>query len=79
MREYEYDAMNNQLKECLKVSGEQACATLYQYDKKGQRIKEISPLKEEKTYAYDGNGNLISILDEDQNQTTIRYDLNSQP
>ena len=79
VREYEYDAMNNQLKECLKVSGEQACATLYQYDKKGQRIKEISPLKEEKAYAYDGNGNLISILDEDQNQTTIRYDLNSQP
>ncbi len=78
VREYEYDAMNNQLKECLKVSGEQACATLYQYDKKGQRIKEISPLKEEKAYAYDGNGNLISILDEDQNQTTIRYDLNSQ-
>ena len=77
--EYEYDAMNNQIRECLNASGEQACTTLYQYDRKGQRIKEISPLKEEKAYTYDGNGNLTSILDEEQNQTAIRYDLNSQP
>ena len=76
---YEYDAMNNQIRECLTVSGEQTCATLYQYDRKGQVVREISPLLEEKTYTYDGNGNITAIMDEDQNQTTVRYDLNNLP
>lgn len=76
---YEYDAMNNQIRECLSDSGEETHATLYQYDKKGQVIKEINPVLDEKAYAYDGNGNLSLILDEDGNETSVRYDLNNRP
>ena len=76
---YEYDAMNNRIKECLSASGEQTCITLYQYDKKGRRIKEINPALEEKVYTYDGNGNLSSMTDEDTNKTTVSYDLNNKP
>ncbi len=76
---YEYDAMNNQIKECLSMSQEQACATIYQYDKKGRIVREINPMSDEKTYTYDGNGNIVSIRDEDRNETTVRYDLNNKP
>ncbi len=76
---YEYDAMNNQIRECLSDSGEETHATLYRYDKKGRVIKEINPALDEKAYAYDGNGNLSLVLDEDGNQTSVRYDLNNRP
>ena len=76
---YEYDAMNNRIKECLTASGEQRCATLYQYDKKGRMIREINPLLEEKVYTYDGNDNPVSCLDEEQRETVVCYDLNNQP
>ena len=61
---FEYDAMNNQIKEYLSDSGEQKAVTVYQYDLKGRRIREINPLLDEKAYAYDGNGNIITITDE---------------
>lgn len=76
---YEYDAMNNRIKECMNSSGEQICATLYQYDKKGRVIKEITPILEEKVYNYDGNDNLTSFLDEERKETIVTYDLNNQP
>ncbi len=76
---YEYDAMNNQIKECLSMSQEQTCPTIYQYDKKGRIVREINPMSDEKAYTYDGNGNIVSILDEDRNETTVRYDLNNKP
>lgn len=76
---FAYDAMNNQIRECLSGGEGQTCATLYQYDKLGRMVKEINPLLDEKTYAYDGNGNIVSILDEDGNETTVRYDLNNRP
>ena len=76
---FEYDAMNNQIKECLAVSGEQKCITIYQYDQKGRMIREINPVADEKSYTYDANGNLASVIDEDENETIIRYDLNNRP
>lgn len=76
---YEYDAMNNQIKECLSTTEGQSNATLYLYDKKGQMVRELNPLSEEKLYTYDGNGNVVSILDEDGQETGVRYDLNDKP
>ena len=71
--------MNNQIKEYLSDSGEQKAVTVYQYDLKGRRIREINPLLDEKAYAYDGNGNIITITDEEAGVTTVRYDLNNRP
>ena len=76
---FEYDAMNNRIRECMDASGEQTCITLYQYDKKGRRIKEILPLLAEKVYNYDGNDNVISFTDEEGQETTACYDLNNRP
>ncbi|MBQ6888040.1 MAG: fibronectin type III domain-containing protein [Lachnospiraceae bacterium] len=76
---YEYDAMNNQIKECQLISGEQTCVTLYRYDKRGCRVREIDPVSEEKAYTYDGNGNVVSVVDEEKNETAVRYDLNNRP
>ena len=76
---FEYDAMNNRIRECMDSSGEQTCITLYQYDKKGRRIKEILPLLEEKVYNYDGNDNMVSFTDEEGQETTVCYDLNNRP
>ncbi|MCM1056092.1 MAG: DUF6531 domain-containing protein [Firmicutes bacterium] len=76
---YEYDAMNNQIKECMDAPGEPICATLYQYDKKGRMIKEILPILDEKVYDYDGNDNMVSFTDEEGQETTVRYDLNDRP
>ena len=78
--QYAYDAMNNQIKECrLSEEGEQTHITLYQYDKRGGMIREIDPLLAEKTYTYDGSGNIISMVDEEENETTVRYNLNHLP
>ena len=77
--EYEYDEVNNRVKECLSEDGVQKCITLYQYDRKGHRVKETNPLAGEKSYVYDGNGNLTEATDEDGNRTVISYDLNSRP
>ncbi len=78
--QYVYDAMNNQIKECrLSEEGEQTHITLYQYDKRGGMIREIDPLLAEKTYTYDGSGNIISMVDEEENETTVRYNLNHLP
>ncbi len=71
--------MNNRIRECMDASGEQTCITLYQYDKKGRRIKEILPLLAEKVYNYDGNDNMISFTDEEGQETTACYDLNNRP
>ena len=78
--QYAYDAMNNQIKECrLSEEGEQTHITLYQYDKRGGMIREIDPLLAEKTYTYDGSGNIISMVDEEENETTVCYNLNHLP
>lgn len=77
--DYEYDAMNNQIKECLSTSQEQIGTTIYQYDKKGRMIREINAISDKKEYTYDSNGNIVTILDEDKNETTVRYDLNNKP
>ena len=77
--DYQYDLQNNRIRECLSESGEQKCVTLYQYDRKGRMIKEISPLLEEKEYVYDGNDNLLSFRDEEQQETIVSYDLNNRP
>ena len=77
--EYEYDAMNNQIKECVAEDQKQTCATIYQYDKRGCIVKEITPMLTEKAFTYDGNGNIVSVLDEEKNQTEIRYDMNDLP
>ena len=42
-------------------------------------MRKINPVSDEKAYTYDGNGNVISVLDEDGNETAIRYDLNNRP
>ena len=76
---YEYDAMNNQIQECLSTSEAQTCVTVYQYDMRGCRIREINPLSEQKTHIYDGNGNIIVRLDEENNESSVRYDLNNRP
>ena len=34
---------------------------------------------EEKTYTYDGNDNLVSMTDEEKQETVITYDLNNNP
>lgn len=76
---YEYDVMNNQIKECLATSGKPVCATLWQYDKKGRVVREINAVSGEKVYTYDGEDNIITIADEEQQTTEVRYDLNSRP
>ena len=63
----------------MDTSGEQTCVTLYQYDKKGCRIKVILPLLEEKVYNYDGNENMVSFTDEEGQEATVCYDLNKWP
>lgn len=76
---YEYDAMNNQIRESLNEGEEAACITLYQYDKRGCLIREINPLLSEKSYTYDGNRNVLTEIDEEENVTVVRYDLNNRP
>lgn len=76
---FAYDAMNNQIRECVSAEGEQACITIYHYDKKSRKVREINPLSDERAYTYDAAGNLTAILDEDGNETTVRYDLNNRP
>lgn len=76
---YEYDAMNNRIKEYVSNPAEQSCATIYRYDKKSRMVREINPLLDEKVYTYDGNGNITTILDEDKNITGVMYDLNNKP
>ena len=44
----------------------------------GRVIREINPVLDEKAYTYDANGNITAIVDEDGNETRIRYDLNIQ-
>ncbi len=72
---YEYDALNNIIK---MYSSSNTAPTLFQYDKKGRKIKEILPTKAERTYQYDGNGNVISFTDEENNITTYEYNLFDQ-
>lgn len=76
---FEYDVMNNRIKECMTTDSEQHCITLYQYDKKGRMIKELNPLSNTREYTYDGNGNITRILDEEEQVTTVTYDLNNRP
>ena len=76
---FEYDAVNNCIREYRDAGEEKACNTLYQYDKRSCMIKEINPLLEETRYSYDGNGNLTEIVDGGQNRTVVTYDLNNLP
>ncbi|MDE7478064.1 MAG: hypothetical protein K2M91_08960, partial [Lachnospiraceae bacterium] len=76
---FEYDALNNCIKEYRDAGEEKACITLYHYDKRSCMIREINPLLEEKSYSYDGNGNITEIVDEEQNKTVVTYDLNNLP
>lgn len=72
---FEYDGLNNvtQL-----VTGDEGAPTLYYYDKKGQRVQEILPTQLSTSYAYDGNGNLISKVDADDNETVYTYNFVNQ-
>ncbi len=79
MTAFEYDALNNCIKEYRDAGEEKACITLYHYDKRSCMIREINPLLEEKSYSYDGNGNITEIVDEEQNTTVVTYDLNNLP
>ena len=76
---FEYDALNNCIKEYQDAGEVKTCITLYQYDKRSRMIKEINPLLEECSYSYDGNGNLTEIVDEEQNHIVVTYDLNNLP
>ncbi len=76
---YEYDAINNCIKEYVEVDGEATCVTLYEYDRKGRRIKEITPLQETKSYGYDAKDNLTDYVDEEGRRTEVWYDLNGNP
>jgi len=71
----QYDSLNNVTK--LYSESNQA-PTIYHYDKKGQKIKEISPLETERSFKYDGNGNVIELTDEDGNATVYEYNMNNQ-
>ncbi|MDE7323846.1 MAG: hypothetical protein K2N73_14245 [Lachnospiraceae bacterium] len=76
---FEYDALDNCIKEYREAGEEKACITLYHYDRRSCMIREISPLLEEKSYSYDGNGNITEIVDGEQNRTVVTYDLNNLP
>jgi len=76
---YEYDALNNRIKECIIEEEEPKCITIYQYDRKSRKIKEINPLLDEQTFSYDGNGNLVEFFDEEGRWTEVTYDLNNRP
>ena len=76
---YEYDSINNLLKEYMTDSEETNGNTIYQYDSKSRKIKEINPLLEEQTFEYDGNGNTTAIVDEEGRWTQVIYDLNNRP
>ena len=76
---FEYDAINNCIREYRDAGEEKECITLYQYDKRSFMIKEINPLLEETRYSYDGNGNMTEIVDGEQNRTVVTYDLNNLP
>ncbi len=62
---YEYNVTNYQIGECMDGSGEQVCATLDQYDRKGWMIRVILPSLEEKVYNYAVNDNKVSFTDEE--------------
>ena len=76
---FEYDIVNNCIREYRDAGEEKACITLYQYDRHSCMIREINPLLGEKSYRYDGNGNITEIVDEEQNTTVVTYDLNNLP
>ena len=76
---FEYDAMNNRIKEYVDDEGTQKCVTLYEYDRKGRCIKEITPLLETKEYRYDKNGNLTDYVDEEGRITSVWYDYKDNP
>lgn len=46
----------------------------YEYDKKNQLIKEISPMEKVTSYEYDAIGNMISRIDADGIVTNYTYD-----
>lgn len=75
---FEYDAVNNQVREYVSTDRQQA-ATVYQYDKKGNVIREINAVSDMKYFYPDANGNITTIIDEEDEKTVIRYDLNNLP
>jgi RHS repeat-associated protein len=72
---YEYDSLNNLIK---LYSDSNKTPTIYQYDRKGQRIREILPTQADRTFRHDGNGNMISLIDEERNETVYEYNLFDQ-
>lgn len=73
---YKYDALDNVI---MSYSESNQAPTIYQYDKKGQKIKEILPSQHQRVYEYDGNGNLTIHTDEESNKTVYEYNLFDQP
>lgn len=76
---YEYDSMNRLVKISLHRVDAKDCVdewqiTLYQYDRRGLRTREINAAENETIYVYDGNGNLAQKTDADGYVTEYEYD-----
>jgi RHS repeat-associated protein len=79
---YGYDAAGNQTSETDGLNSSDQCAagttcptTSEGYDANNLLLTETSPPNQRTTtYSYDGNGNLLTELDPDQNETLYAYD-----
>lgn len=79
LRTYAYDAFGNRT-EKMDFTGEQLVRTTYQYNAKNQLVVEVENemLDAEKSYSYDGRGNLIQITQNGQVKKQFAFDETNQ-
>jgi len=85
---YEYDVMGN----VLSATDPNGVVTQYTYDGAGRRVKEVldpkdprvsrdlknGPLNLERSFTYDGSGNVVKAIDANGNATNYAYDANNR-